>query len=478
MTTWWVGNTIIGTGDISSVFAGVFANTANPFLMCIPLIGYQQTKKHLGEKFGWIALAGYWMTFEFIHLRWDLTWPWLNLGNGFSQYPQVVQWYEYTGTFGGTLWIWIMNISGYVILRDFLLKRNVSIRRKNITGYCLLLFLPLSISVLLYFSYREKGKPQHVVVVQPNIDPYNEKFDFTTLNKQLLTLIELSRKKISPQTDYLVWPETAIPQGIFITDIKDDPSIHTAQQFLNAYPRIKLITGISAYAKYTSATTSTARYSSEGNFYWDAFNSAIQLDTSKKYPIYHKSKLVPGVEKMPYPQIFKFLEPLAISMGGASGSLGEQKDRGVFFSTDSVGVGPEICYESIYGEYSTEYIRRGANLLFIITNDGWWGNSAGHKQHLEYARLLAVETRRDIAQSANTGTSAFINQRGDVSQQTAWWKPAVIESTLFASDEQTFYVKNGDYIGRAAIVITTIFILTGLFKKIKKYNIFSHSHDL
>ena len=151
-------------------------------------------------------------------------------------------------------------------------------------------------------------------------------------------------------------------------------------------------------------------------------------------------------------------------MGGISGSLGKQDHRDVFQSSDSIGVAPMICYESVYGEYSTEYVRRGGDLFFVITNDGWWGNTAGHKQHLQYARLRSIEARRDLAQSANTGTSAFINQRGDISQQTEWWKPAAIEATLYANEELTFYVKHGDYIGRAAIFITVLSIVYSLLR--------------
>ncbi len=291
------------------------------------------------------------------------------------------------------------------------------------------------------------------------------KFDDNTLDTQLDILLRLSRQQADTSTDYLVWPETAIPQGILINELSVDPTIHKVRSSFSSFPKLELITGINAYARYQSAQTATARYEPDGKFYWDAFNSAIQLDTSVHIPVYHKSKLVPGVEKMPYPQLFKFLEPLAINMGGVSGSLGEQKDRAVFFSSDKTGIAPLICYESIYGEYCNEYIQRGANLLFVITNDGWWANSAGHKQHLDYARLRAIESRRDVAQSANTGTSAFINQRGDVYDATAWWVPAVIRGTLHANTYETFYVRFGDYIGRAAVIMTfLLFIWTTVMR--------------
>ncbi|HUM46118.1 MAG TPA: apolipoprotein N-acyltransferase [Chitinophagales bacterium] len=472
LTTWWVGATVFGTKDISTALAGVFANTANPLLMCIPLLGFHRTKKRLGTTWGYVSLIAYWITFEYIHLRWDLTWPWLTLGNGFAQFPQVVQWYQFTGVFGGTLWILIANIMIYQLIRKSVQRINMAFQKqptvnRNYVTVSLLLLIPVFISLVIYFTYREKGVEKQVVVIQPNIDPYNEKFDFSTLDKQLNTLLRLSAEKIDQQTDYLVWPETAIPQGIFINDLAADKTIETVKNFLKSYPNLKLITGINAYKKYDTDETATARYADSGHFWYDAFNTAIQIDSSHNIPYYHKSKLVPGVESMPYPQLFKFLEPLAIQMGGISGSLGKQEHRDVFKSVDSTGVAPMICYESIYGEYSTEYVRRGGNLLFIVTNDGWWGNTAGYKQHLQYARLRAVETRRDMAQSANTGTSAFINQRGDLSATTAWWQPAVIKATLHANDEFTFYVRYGDYIGRAAILMS---ILLAVFAFIRRFS--------
>lgn len=473
-TTWWVGATYFGTNDISTAFAGIFANTANPLLMCIPLLGFHRTKKRLGATWGYVSLAAYWITFEFIHLRWDLSWPWLTLGNGFAQFPQVVQWYEFTGVFGGTLWILAANILIYLLIKKLLYGNTGTLQKhrpyvKSSLTVTSVIVLPVIISLTIYFTWQEKGNEKQVVLVQPNIDPYNEKFDFSTLDRQLQSLLQLSQEKLTAQTDYLVWPETAIPEGIFINDLTTDKSIEKIKSFLLPYPNLKLITGISAYKRYATDETATARYVPNGGFWYDAFNTAIQVDSSQNIPYYHKSKLVPGVEQMPYPELFKFLEPLAIQMGGISGSLGRQLHRGVFKSSgDSTGAGPMICYESIYGEYSTEYVKRGAGLLFIITNDGWWGNTAGYKQHLEYGRLRAIETRRDVAQAANTGISAFINQRGDVLEATGWWQPAVINATMHANNQFTFYVRYGDYIGRLAILMTFVLALFAFVKRFRR----------
>jgi apolipoprotein N-acyltransferase len=192
----------------------------------------------------------------------------------------------------------------------------------------------------------------------------------------------------------------------------------------------------------------------------------LHFEKDKPIQLFHKSKLVPGVEKMPYPQLFGFLQDLAIDMGGTSGSLGVQDEPSVFSS--SIGkVAPVICYESVYGEYVAEYILKGAQWIAIITNDGWWGNTPGYRQHVQYARLRAVEVRRSIARSANTGVSCFINQCGDISQATPYWQDAVINQSINKNNEITFYAKHGDYIGWLAAGLFFPLLLITLFYKRK-----------
>ena len=135
-------------------------------------------------------------------------------------------------------------------------------------------------------------------------------------------------------------------------------------------------------------------------------------------------------------------------------------------------VGVAICYESAFGGYVSEFVRKGADLLFVSTNDGWWGDTPGYKQHFEFSKLRAIENRRCIARSANTGKSGFFNQKGDVLQATEYWKEDVIKATLKANTEKTFYSKHGDYLYRIAmwmtfglLLVTFIITVLGLFKK-------------
>jgi apolipoprotein N-acyltransferase len=216
----------------------------------------------------------------------------------------------------------------------------------------------------------------------------------------------------------------------------------------------------------------TARRYGLTNLYFDSYNTAFQLNNQENIQIYHKSKLMVGVEKMPFPSILKYFEKFARDLGGTVGSLGIDDDRLVFYNTDSsFKVAPVICYESVFGEFTTGYIKNGANFIAIITNDGWWGDTPGYKQHLIYGALRAIETRRSIARSANTGTSCFINIKGEISQPTNWWEEAVIQQTIELNEEQTFYVKHGNFIGKIASYIFFTMLLFALlirFKVIKK----------
>jgi apolipoprotein N-acyltransferase len=187
------------------------------------------------------------------------------------------------------------------------------------------------------------------------------------------------------------------------------------------------------------------------------------MEPDGKYQLYHKSKLTPGVEIMPYAKYLGFIENLAIDLGGTVGSLGTDDIRKVFVSSeDSLRVSAVICYESVYGEFFAEFARSGAELIFIVTNDGWWGNTPGHRQHFSYARLRAVETRRSIARSANTGISAFINQRGDVLQESAYWVPAVLKENINANNRVTFYSKYGDYLARISAFVAVLLLLIAI----------------
>lgn len=447
LTTWWVW--------YASAFGVFGAVLANSLLMSIPFLLFHQTRLVAGNGIGYTSLIIYWTAFEHLHMDWDLSWPWLNLGNGFAAWADMVQWYEYTGTQGGTVWIWTINI---LIASTLLIPSK---RKMHLVAIPVLIAIPLIISWNLKHSPLTESGQAEVVVVQPNVDPYNEKFSGNS-NEQLERMLRLASSMTGPQTDLVVLPETALPDGIWDNELSDHPQILRIREFIRQYPELNFVTGLMHYKLIPPghASSETARpYPGRSDTYYDVFNSALFFRSSSDFSLHHKSKLVPGVEKMPYPAVFGYLESFAIDLGGITGSLGTQKTPSVF-KDGRITSAPVICYESIYGEYIGEYIRQGANLICIMTNDGWWSDTPGYRQHCQYARLRAIEHRRAIARSANTGISCFINTRGEIEQPTGWWVPAVIKQQVELNNNLTFYTMHGDTIGRwctyAGLIIASL----------------------
>lgn len=456
ITTWWI--------IYSTVFGAVMAVVVNALFMAIVFHIYHLVRRTVFKsRGGYYVLIFFWICFEYLHLNWDLSWSWLNLGNGFAAFPEVIQWYEITGSFGGAVWI----LLGNILLYKFLLNAvgKFKSRRKSVLyGLAFLAFLavPLGVSLTLYYTYNEKHVPVECVVVQPNIDPYNEKFDAMSPQQQLDKILKLARKEITPSTDFLVCPETAMPHGIVEDELNLCPETDSLKNLIRDFPQLKIVIGMSSYKVFRQGEklSATVRYYEPENYWYDVCNTSLYLDSCFVPQFYHKSKLVPGVEKMPFPKLLKPLEKFALDLGGMTGSHGVQSERSVQGPMNgSLKIAPVICYESIYGDFVTGYIRNGATLIFIITNDGWWENTAGHRQHLQYARIRAIENRRSIARSANTGISAFINQRGDILAKSEWWTDDVMKMKINANACKTFYTRFGDYIGLISLYTSLTVIL-------------------
>ena len=456
LTTWWIWN--------STDFGAIMAIGLNSLFMTTVFWLFHLTKiKLYNNSKGFLVLIFYWMSWEWFHLDWDLSWPWLNLGHVFASKHSWIQWYEYTGSAGGTFWVLLSNILIYKTYKAYNESslRSVSFK-KHLSLTLIVLVFPLIVSLLIYHNYTEKGKSAEVVVVQPNFDPYTEQYELPpseVVNRNL----SLAARAISPQTLYVVSPESAIQEEIWMELTDKSASLQQIKDFIGQHPNITFVIGASTFSHVPAGKENdhAARKFRRSEGYYFAHNTAFCLDASANTQFYHKSKLTPGVEMMPSWRILRPLNDFAINLGGTVGTLKVDNVRKIFKHKDgSFRVAPVICYESVYGEFVAEFIRNGANLIFIITNDGWWGNSPGHKQHLSFARLRAIETRRSIARSANTGISGFIDQRGDIYQATPYMEQAVIKQQLLANESLTFFVKYGDYLSRIAVFISLIFAVS------------------
>lgn len=427
-----------------------------PFLMATAFRLYYQLRKRYSIATSFLGLVSFWVAYEYLHQSWDLAFPWMTLGNGFANFHQLIQWYSVTGVYGGTVWIWLTNIFLFLLIWQKRQDIQAINPKRLMIGTVVAIVLPIGVSLIQYMRFEEHTNPSEVVVVQPNIDPYG-KFGYITPEEQLHILIDLSRTVGKSNTEFFIWPETAISASNRINEdeFRAYPAYENVLSFLDGYKNGNVLSGIESYKIYNVQRTHTAR-AFGNNMFVDSFNAAVLIDDSSKLQFYHKSKLVPGAEQLPFGEALAFMKPLFAHFGGTTGGYGSQEEPSVLYSASGIGAAPVICYESIWGNYVAEYVRKGAQFIAIVTNDGWWGNTSGKDQHLLYAKLRAIENRRWIARSANTGISGFINQRGDIVQRTKWWEPTAISQEINLNEDLTFYTRFGD-------LFTYLFLLTGVY---------------
>ena len=463
VTTGWLYHAKNPDGN-NSLLAVAIPVIVNSLLMSLVFQLYYWYKKVRGTYFGLVFFVAIWLSFERFHLNWEFTWPWLNLGNAFSEYPQLIQWYDTIGATGGSFWILLINVFAFYTLRIWQAGRIRKDLVKNISILTAIIVLPLLISIYKYNSYQEKPVGEvTTLLLQPKLDPYTEKYSKDSL--QILgELLSLADENSKTKVDFFIAPETAFPGNGSLSEngFNKSTSIAIAKEFLGKHPQSIFLTGASTH-KFLFDEADTEDYSTEiqEGVWVNSYNSALQIIPNQNVEVYHKAKLVPGVEIFPY---IRYLKPILgdamLDFGGANSSLVIDKERKVFSNRfNKAKMAPIICYESIYGEYVTDYVKNGANLLAIMTNDSWWDNTEGHKQLLSYARLRAIETRREIVRAANSGISAHINARGDILQDTFYDDRTALLVKANLLEEKSIYTKIGDLISRIAIFVLGFLII-------------------
>ena len=454
-TTWWVWN---------ATPAATLAWILNSLFMATVFYVFHLTKKRVcNNPWGNFFLIPYWMAFEYLTYLWAAKWPWLNLGGVFSSKVSWIQWYEYTGVAGGTLWILLVNILITNIIQFFKSKKAKAIL-VSIGLEVLILLVPIIISTRVYKHYEDQGEDTEVIVVQQNCDPWNEQFDSHFYEQVIQNNINLSLPLVTPETRFIVSSESAIQEGIWLHETQKAKALNTLRDYVARFPNLAFVIGGTTYEWVPQGMEDDfpARKLGNGERYYYCHNSALLIG-GNDLQHRNKSQLTPAVEAIP--EWMGFLRNFSLTMGIARGTLkGDPEAKVMTYGNHRIGAA--ICYESAFGEYVGSFCAKGADLLFVITNDGWWGDTPGYKQHFEFSKLRAIENRRCIARSANTGRSGFFNQRGDVLQQTKYWEPDAIKETLKANTKVTFYAKNGDYLSRIAVYVTFVLLITWIAKSL------------
>ena len=460
ISTWWIYYSTAVGAILAFVFSAVF--------VAFPFYFFHLTRRYIGNKEGYIAFAINILAFEWIDYNWSLSHPWLAFGNAFAGFPNIVQWYEYTGIEGGSLWIILVNLLVFFAWKKYREKASFTSIKKYLIGILCLLLIPVGISyvILTNVDTGDNNSTIGIVLSQPNIDPYKKFNGGLSALEQTKNLLKVAEESINGNTKLIIAPETAFPKSIDEDGIQYSDEVQISKIFLKKYPEVNLLTGASTHALFYEENSPASRKLEDGSGYWEAYNSTLLINHKNSVEIYHKIKLVLGVETLPFQFITKPLESY-FDLGGTSGSLGVEKAPKNFLVGDAV-IAPTICYESIYGEFMAEFCKKGASIISVSTNDAWWHDTPGYKQLLAYTQLRAIENRRWIARSANTGITCFINPKGEIIKKTNWEEATSISMDVPLMHETTFYTRNGDYLSRIALFIAPLLLLLTFVRRFKK----------
>lgn len=394
-----------------------------------------------------LAFPVVWTAFEYISTWGQVTFPWLLSGNSQTSLLSKIQFIEYTGVYGISFWICVVSVLIYHAASIFFTRKNKSDSKRAVVTIAIAIiiyFLPDIVNPLTRSEFKEINKVD-IGIIQPNVNPWKKWGGKQgDLIKDYIEMIKKLHAK-DPDLKMIVIPETALPyyfkESFFeesylsIKDLCDSLSL----PILAGTPDLE-------YYKDPSSAPKDARIKKSNGEKYDTYNSAVLFEPGldkNSYEVYHKMKLVPGSERMPYQEHFPFIKNL-IEWGVGLGSWQIGKDTILFRLENEIYFNSAICYESVYPGFFAEFVNRGANFCVIITNDGWWGKLAGTYQHSRYAVLRAIENRRWIVRSANTGISSFIDPNGNMFDETGINEESLLSREVGCIEEKTFYSMHGD----------------------------------
>jgi len=382
----------------------------------------------------WAVFPLVWTAVEWaIGHQGEIAFPWLGLGTSLTRVPRLVQWADLAGARGVTLWLAWVNVLLMLALRRRAWRPAV----------------PVAVTVaaaLGYGIWRERTialvPVTTVAVVQPNVG-YQEKEtrrDDSTLVEQLLRMT--AQAESLPGVRLVAWPEAAVP--VFFVD---HPSWQTWIADSVRHTRIPVLAG-----------GLDAQWNPAGH--WDYWNAAFLFDSAgddNVFPVYHKKYLVPITERVP------FVNPLWFHLK-YFGGFGHG-DRFPVYRIREGGFGVVICYESAFEDLARHYRRDGADFLLNITNDAWFGRTAGPYQHAAHLVMRAIETRMGVARAANTGVSEFVDPLGHTHLRTPLDVERVEADTVYTTGILPLYVRLGDWVAIFALVGTGSLLVAGLVRR-------------
>lgn len=450
ISLWWVSLATLPGGLLTVVVQALF--------LVLPFLLFFLLQQWAGFRFALLSFPFLQTGWEWAFIQQDFSFGWLTFGNSQATLLPMIQYAEFTGVWGISFWLAWFNVLTVMLLLGEGGRRKIVVAGTMI----LMVAVPLVHSFLLFARADDAAKRAdregslsrlHVKLIQPDVDPYKKWTNQRSLDIVNRFVSLTDRELAGKKTDLVIWPETALPFYIF------HPYFDADRRLLwQAIGRWKcaLLTGF-VDMRYADQAPPVS------------FNASVLLEDGNPVPwIYRKMRLVPFGERVPFVDVLPWLDKASFTLSGIRGwGRGEKAQVMRFYKRDrsgTVAVGNVICYESIFPGLVSQFVANGAQLLTLITNDGWYGTSYGPYQHLAIARLRCIENRRSMARCANTGVSAVLDPFGRTQASMPWWQEGGVSATVELHDRITFYTAHPDLLPKASSAVFALLFLTGWFR--------------
>jgi apolipoprotein N-acyltransferase len=463
ISLWWVCLATL-TGGILTIFVQSLFST-------VPFILFHLLRLRAGYRFALLSMPFLWTAWEWAYMQQDLSLGWLTLGNSQANLLWMVQYADLTGVWGVSFWVVAFNVLVLMLVRE---RPRIGPAAAIVSGMALMVAAPLG-----YAWHLFSGDPAHmpsrtvrVAMVQPDIDPH-EKWAGLGPDETMARLLRLTgRSLIADRAELVVWPETAIP--FYIRDPENRLYMSAVRRAVELWG-VPLLTGFPDAERQPPVLASrdavAAVQEGSAGRPFAAYNASMLLQPGDDgMQIYRKMRLVPFGERVPYSEYLPWLERMSFSMSGIT-SWQQGRDATVMTVRGSDGgsfrIANIICYESIFPELVSRFVSGGAQLVTLVTNDGWYGTSYGPWQHAAIGRLRCIENRRAMARCANTGVTLVYDRYGRTVAQIPWWEGNVLVARVPLEDGLTFYTVHPDLFPKVCLGIVVLLGSVGVLRRKK-----------
>ena len=460
-------------------FALVYYAVAG-LVMTVPWVGFAIFRKLLGWRTALWTMPLLWPLSEWACGHWQLVPPWLGLA---STQPDFVWLFQFADLFGGwgvSCWVMLFNV---LLYRAVVGQSTGRIRRVAAVGLAMLA------PIAAYSAYRIAGEEARertapdtqrikVMMAQPNASPDARPDQRLAVNviegivdSTDRAMAEFARAGDKP--DLIVWPEGAIPVAVLTGPTSQlrsflagrsrrahgDTDVDVRNFLAGAVADWGTPVLLGAFDAPRAPGASRNRLLSNAAMLLTPGPPGSGADQVRMLAPYHKRRLVPFIEYAPYADRFPWLRRIEYRLG-AGGSFQPGRESKVFSYLDDLGqtvqLAPAICYEELYAADFAENARGGAELFAILSNDAWFGRSQALRGIADLTRWRAIETRRPVARSTNTGRTVFLDTTGRPISALPEWQSGTLTATLVRNSGLTFYVRHPDLFPLMCAIILAV----------------------